>query len=61
MRTTDSGKTWERMIEFDGAHHEVRLVNATPNQSPALYISVTTFGLPHEQPQHQVYQVLSTY
>lgn len=57
MRTTDSGKTWERIIEFDGANHEIRLINATHNQVPALYVSITTFGPGQEQPQHQIYQL----
>ena len=57
MRTTDSGKTWERIIEFDGACHEIRLVNATQNQDADLYISITTFNPEQEQPQHQVYHI----
>ncbi|MVM28711.1 exo-alpha-sialidase [Spirosoma sp. HMF4905] len=59
MCTKDSGKTWTRVIEFDGAKNEVRLISSSRNPTSALYISVTTFGNQQSQShRHQVYKLV---
>ena len=60
MCTRDSGKTWDRVIEFDGTKHEVRLANSSQNPSDALYISITEFGTSPEQHRHRVYKLECT-
>lgn len=57
MCTNDSGKSWARVIEFDGAKHEVRLASSGQHSSGTLYISVTSFN--HEGNQHRVYKLVS--
>ena len=57
MCTKDSGKTWARVIEFDGTKNEVRLANSSQHQSDTLYISVTEFGNQQSQHRHRVYKL----
>ncbi|QDK78886.1 exo-alpha-sialidase [Spirosoma sp. KCTC 42546] len=55
MCTKAAGKTWARVIEFDGTKHEVRLLNSSHNPSSMLYVSVTTFG--DQENQHRIYKL----
>lgn len=55
--TKDSGKSWARIVEFDGATHEVRLASATQNASKTLYISITNFD--YRGDQHRVYKLVA--
>ncbi len=57
MCTHDSGKTWVRIIEFDGTTHEVRLVSSPSNPSEELYISITEFGSQPNQHRHRAYKL----
>jgi hypothetical protein len=57
MYTRDSGKTWLRVLEFDGTRNEVRLVNSSRHPSDSLYISVTTFDSQFQQHRHKVYRL----
>lgn len=60
MCTKDAGKSWARVIEFDGTRHEVRLASSTQRSSNTLYISITHFnqaGGPH---RHRVYKLESS-
>ena len=60
MCTTDSGKSWARVIEFDGAKHEVRLASTTQSSSGTLYISITSFDIQGDQHQHRVYKLTNS-
>jgi len=53
MCTKDGGKSWVRVIEFDGTKNEVRLVNS----SNTLYISITTFDSREDLHRHRVYRL----
>ncbi|WP_077923144.1 glycosyl hydrolase [Spirosoma sp. 209] len=57
MCSYDSGKTWTRVIEFDGASHEIRLVSSSQTPSDDLYISITEFDSLHRQQSHRVYRL----
>jgi hypothetical protein len=59
MCSKDSGRSWARVIEFDGAKHEVRLVSSSLKPTDTLYISVTEFGSQPDQHRHWVYRVKS--
>jgi hypothetical protein len=52
MYSRNSGKSWTRVIEFDGTTHEVRLVSSS---SDRLYISITAFSEQPAEHRHQVY------
>lgn len=60
MYTADSGKTWSRVIEFDGTKNEVRLVNFSSHSSDTLYISVSRFGQ-HERHYHKTYKLANNF
>ncbi|GAB3805205.1 hypothetical protein GCM10028819_38050 [Spirosoma humi] len=60
MCTNDSGKSWVRVIEFDGAKHEVRLASTTQKASGTLYISITNFDLQGDRHQHRVYKLTNS-
>lgn len=60
MCTNDSGKSWARVIEFDGTKHEVRLASSTLDSSNTLYISVTHFGQEGGPHRHQAYKLESS-
>ncbi|GAB3278917.1 hypothetical protein GCM10027347_53410 [Larkinella harenae] len=57
MCTRDAGKTWTRVLDFVGAKHEVRLVNASHDRTEDLYISITEFQENQDQPTHRVYKL----
>lgn len=57
MCTTDAGKTWARVIEFDGTKNEVRFASSSASPSGTLYISVTKFGEGADQHSHRVYKL----
>ncbi|WP_381506590.1 beta propeller repeat protein [Spirosoma flavum] len=57
MCTNDSGKSWARVIEFDGTRHEVRLASSSNNPSSTPYISITEFGNQQDQHRHRVYKL----
>lgn len=59
MCTRDSGKTWARVIEFDGTKNEVRFASSSQKASGTLYISVTKFGDQAGQQSHKVYKIES--
>ena len=59
MYTKDSGKTWLRVLEFDGTKNEVRLVSSTRHPSDTLYISITTFDSQLKNHHHEVYRLSS--
>lgn len=62
MYTKDAGKSWTRIIEYNGKLNEVRLVNSSQKLSSTLYISITTFGSQQNQRRYQVYRLeRSTY
>lgn len=57
MYTRDSGKTWVRVLEFDGTKNEVRLVSSSRHPSDTLYISITTFDSQLKKHRHKVYRL----
>ncbi|MGV3556517.1 exo-alpha-sialidase [Larkinella arboricola] len=57
MCTQDGGKTWNRVLEFDGTKQQVRLVNAPADGSGELLISVTDFGSNPNGQRHRVYRL----
>ena len=59
MYTRDSGKTWLRVLEFDGTKNEVRLVSSSRHPSDTLYLSVTAFDSQFQQHRHKVYRLES--
>ncbi|MFC5411472.1 WD40/YVTN/BNR-like repeat-containing protein [Larkinella bovis] len=60
MCTRDSGKTWTRVLEFDGTKNEVRFVSSSPDGSEDLYLSITEFRGPSATPCHRVYKLERT-
>ncbi|SFE47389.1 WD40/YVTN/BNR-like repeat-containing protein [Spirosoma endophyticum] len=58
MYTKDSGKTWVKVIDFDGTQNEVRLVTSSVNPSSLLFISITYYGKAGSQLHtHQLYSL----
>lgn len=57
MCTQDGGKTWNRVLDFDGTRYEVRLVNASQERSEDLFISITEFGSDPGKHRHRVYKL----
>ena len=57
MYSRDSGKSWTRVIEFDGTQNEVRLVSSSHDPSDVLIISITAFGGQPEGHRHQAYKL----
>ncbi|MCX6215451.1 exo-alpha-sialidase [Spirosoma sp.] len=57
MYSKDGGKSWTRVIEFDGTRHKVRLISTSHEPTTDLYISVTEFGDQEEQHRHQIYKI----
>lgn len=57
MCTKDSGRSWARVIEFDGTKNEVRLASSCHSRSSTLYISITEYSSQHDQHHHQVYKL----
>ncbi|MCK8494367.1 glycoside hydrolase [Spirosoma sp. RP8] len=39
MFSTDEGKTWTRVIDYDGTQHEIKLVNASPKLVDNVYFA----------------------
>ncbi|WP_212592942.1 WD40/YVTN/BNR-like repeat-containing protein [Spirosoma agri] len=58
MCSKDDGKTWARVIEFDGTKNEVRLVSTSQRKSGILHIAITTYGDCPESHRHQVYKLM---
>lgn len=56
LYTRDSGKTWVRILEFDGIKNEVRLVSSSRHPSDTLCISITTFDCQLKKHRHKVYR-----
>lgn len=42
MVSTDSGKTWRRVIDYDGTQHEIKLVSSSTHPVEQLYLAVIT-------------------
>ncbi|MFD1145437.1 exo-alpha-sialidase [Larkinella insperata] len=61
MCTLDGGKSWNRVLDFDGTKYEVRLVNSAVSGSAELFISITEFGSHSDNHRHQVYKLESRY
>ncbi|WP_461106348.1 exo-alpha-sialidase [Spirosoma koreense] len=58
MYSRDQGKSWSKVIDFDGTRSEVRLVNSSVNPSSRLYISITHYtDQPGTQHAHQLYAI----
>ena len=57
MYTRDSGKTWVRVLEFDGTRNEVRLASSSRYPSDTLYISITAFDSQLKKHRHTVYKL----
>lgn len=56
MCSKDSGKSWVRVIEFDGTKHEIRFASSA--KSPEfVYVSLTEFGNRPGLHQHRVYEL----
>ncbi|GAB2581783.1 WD40/YVTN/BNR-like repeat-containing protein [Spirosoma areae] len=55
MCTNDSGKSWARVIEFDGTRQEIRLASSPHSPSGTLYMSITEFGSQPGNHRHRVY------
>ncbi len=60
MCTRDSGKSWAKVIEFDGTKNEIRLVSSSHMPSGTLYVSITDYGHEPSQHKHRVYKLEST-
>lgn len=57
MCTKDGGKTWTRVLEFDGTKHVVQLVSSSPEWSEDLYLSITEFTEDPATHRHKVYKL----
>jgi hypothetical protein len=44
MRSTDYGRTWARLIEYDGCKHEIQLVSTSHGTSQAIYFCIRHFN-----------------
>ena len=56
MYSNDQGRTWTKVIEYDGTRYEVRVVNSSVNPSTQLFISITQYADQPDKPHaHQVY------
>lgn len=42
MYTKDEGKTWNKVIEYDGTRHEIKIINSSTKVSDSLYINLIT-------------------
>ena len=58
MCSKDSGKSWSRVIEFDGTKHEIRFASSAKS-SDSFYVALTKFGDKPGLHQHRVYTVES--
>lgn len=57
MCTQDAGKTWNRVLDFDGTKNEVRLVNSSHYPSEELLISITEFAGESNKARHRLYKL----
>jgi len=54
MYSRDSGRSWSKVVDFDGKYHEVRIVSSS---SDTLYISITEFSQNRQPHHHIVYKL----
>lgn len=55
MYSPDSGRSWTRVIDFDGKYNEIRIVSSSHDLQATVYVSVTEFGKSHQPHRHVVY------
>ncbi len=57
MRSTDYGRTWARIIEYDGCKHEIQLVSTSHGASQVVYFCIRHFD--NGQEMSRTYQISS--
>lgn len=57
MRTKDSGKSWDRVLDFEGLQNEVRIVSSSYHTPSTLYISITCFERISGKNRHLSYKL----
>ncbi|MBC7569523.1 MAG: hypothetical protein H7319_07305 [Spirosoma sp.] len=55
MYSPDSGRSWTRVIDFDGKYNEIRIVSSSHDLQATVYVSVTEFGKSRQPHRHVVY------
>lgn len=57
MCTQDAGKTWTRVLDFDGRKNEIRMLNSSHHPTQDLFLSITEFTDDPANPRHRVYRL----